>query len=145
MSDEAKEAMRNKWLFRYDLTSEVAAPMDESLTLISIVRKDRPADRSIRLFSMHSRRRNSDQACHLYDLKELMQSELSDLMPARVFFLEMLIEDIIRELLADDYKFLFITSAIPHIVDVFLDFKFGIKARRRKDKGTYYLGYKKVQ
>jgi len=147
MSDEAKQAMRDKWTFRYDNVSEISSPTpsQETPTTISIVRKERPADRPIKLFTMRVSKHGSDQSSHLYNLTEAMSSDLSELMPARIFFLEMLIDDIIRELRADDYKFLFITSAIPHIVEVFLDFKFGIKARVRRDKSISYMGYKKIQ
>ena len=142
MSDNAKEAMMATWRVHYYATCVVGTDVKDAPTTISMIRTDRPTDRPVNLFTMKSTIFASKAACKIYDLKEVMPVDIKELMPARVFLLEMVLRDIIRELRADDYKFLFVTSEIPHIVDVFLDLKFRV---RRKTDGTTYLGYKKIQ
>lgn len=144
LSKEVQDAIKSKFTLRYFAQTVIGQQNQSWNTNAVFVRRNHPADRPISLFKMMYIRETKRKVYRIKNLHECLPEDMRVLTPMRVFLLNMLVEDILRSVIADDYISLFIYSAIPHMPDIFLNHKFQIRKRERQDEPVVYLGYKKL-
>ena len=145
LSRKVQKDIESNFRLRYHARSMTGVDYVDWNTTINFVRKEKPEDRPIELFKMIIQKDPASMTCRIKNLKECMPTRISELMSMRVFLLDLVVRDFIRSLIADNYRSLFVYSPIPHVTEIFMDHKFKIRKRIRKNQEVVYLGYKKIQ
>jgi len=157
LSDKEKTSIAEQFSLGYMIrTNSCVSSLPKGYTPVVVQlkynhnRTRKPAD----LFTMYSRTSENSRSCFfdnlveankfLYDLEKVERVERGKIKAMRVFLLELLIKELIDYVKKEEYRFIFIYSTIAHIPEIFMDYKFKIRAAEKTSKITKFLGYRSL-
>lgn len=157
LSDEEKAKVLNEFKLVYSIRagtniSSLSKSEKPMPVVVQLKSKNNESQKPIDIFTMGSKERENTKSYFFYDLKEVEQFE-QDLERAgrkgrikaiRVFLLDCLVKELLDYLKKENYKFIFVYSTIAYIPDIFMDYKFRIRATEKDTGIIRYLGCKGV-
>jgi len=145
LSDEEKEKIRERFRISYQ-TRVTSGTGDSTPVSIRLHFTKDPGKTPVEIFQMRTTARYQSASCFVYDFEEVEHEnyDSSKATAIRKFLLDSVIKSMMEHLKEDDFKYIFIYSAIPHIPEVFMDHKFKIRMTEKINQAPRFVGYRKL-